>query len=115
MTIGKLYFEGRKVVGTIEGLHYNKSIWMAMTKEQRDKAVALHQAKSSQQMPKSATTLALTVPISKVSDKIDKLARTVISLDTNSVDCCKSMVLHVRFPLMQELLPTREFKSFVWL
>ncbi len=43
MTMGKLRLEGRKVVGTIEGLHYEKNIWMAMTKEQRDKAIVLRQ------------------------------------------------------------------------
>ena len=70
-TTGKLCLESRKVVVTIEGFHYEKSIWMAMTKEQRDKAVALHQAKSSQWSAKAATTLGLTVPISKVLDTID--------------------------------------------
>ena len=54
---GKLRLKQGKVVGTIEGLHYEKDIWMAMTKEQRDKAVALHQAKSLQQAAKAATTL----------------------------------------------------------
>ncbi len=86
MTTGKLHLEGGKVVGTIEGLHYDKSIWMAMTKEQRDKAVALHQAKSFQRAAKVATTLGLTVPISKVLDKIDKLAHAVKSLDTKSAE-----------------------------
>ncbi len=74
-------------MGTIEGLYYDKSILMAMTKEQRDKAVALRQAKSSQRAAKAAMTLGLTVHISKVSDKIDKLARAVNSLDTKSVEC----------------------------
>ena len=39
--MGKLCLKGRKVVGTIEGLHYYKNIWMAMIKDQRDKAVML--------------------------------------------------------------------------
>ena len=43
-------------MGTIEGLHYDKSIWDAMTKEQRDKAVELRKAKSSRQVAKAATT-----------------------------------------------------------
>ena len=46
-TTGKLHLEGSKVVGTIEGLHFDKSIWMAMAKRQRDKSVVLCQAKSS--------------------------------------------------------------------
>ena len=89
-TMGKLHIEGGKVVGTIEGLHYEKNIWMAMTKEQRDKAVVLHQAKSSQRVAKAATTSGSTVPISEVSDKIDKLARAVKSLDTKSAGRSRS-------------------------
>ena len=85
--MGKLCLEGGEVVGTIEDLYYDKSIWMAMTKEQRDRAVALCHAKSSQQAAKATTTSGLTVPISKVSDKIDKLAHTVKSLNTKSADC----------------------------
>ena len=42
MMTGKLCLEGSKVVETIEGFNYEKNIWIAMTKEQRDKAVALH-------------------------------------------------------------------------
>ena len=48
MTIGKLHLESGKVLGAIEGLHYDKSIWTAMTKEQRDKAIKLCLTKSSQ-------------------------------------------------------------------
>lgn len=55
MIMGNLYLEGGTVVGTVEGLHYDKSIWEAMTKEQRDKAVVLHQAKSTKQMTIPAT------------------------------------------------------------
>ncbi len=33
MMTGKLCLKGLKVVGTIEGHHYDKSIWMAMAKE----------------------------------------------------------------------------------
>ena len=77
MTTGKKRLAGWKVVGTTEGLHYDKCIWMAMTKEQRDKAIVLRQAKSSQQVAKVATTSGLTVPISKVLDMIDKLACAV--------------------------------------
>ena len=47
-TAGRLHLEGGKVMGTIEGLHYDKSIWDAMTKEQRDKVMELRKAKSSQ-------------------------------------------------------------------
>ena len=96
MTTRKLCLEGGKVEGTIEGLHYNKSIWMAMTKEQRDRAVALHQAKSSQREVKVDTTSGSTVPISEVSNKIDKLARTVKSLNTKSADHSQST--DVKFP-----------------
>ncbi len=87
MMMGKLCLEGRKVVETIGGLNYEKDIWMAMTKEQRDKAVVLCQAKSSQLAAKAATTLGSTVPISKVLDKIDKLAHEVKSLNTKSMEC----------------------------
>ena len=73
-TTGKLHLEDGKVLGTIEGLHYDKSIWMAMTKEQRDRAIALHQTKSSQRAAKATKTLRSTVPVSKVLDEIDKLA-----------------------------------------
>lgn len=55
MIMGNLYLEGGTVVGTVEGLHYDKSIWEAMTKEQRDKAVVLHQSKSTKQMTIPAT------------------------------------------------------------
>ena len=48
--------KGSKVMGTIEELHYDKTIWDAMTKEQRDKAVELRKAKGSQQAEKTATT-----------------------------------------------------------
>ena len=88
MTTRKLCLKGRKVVGTIEGLHYDKSIWMAMIKEQRDKAIVLHQAKRSQWVAKVAMTLGSTVPISEVSDKINKSACTVKLLDTKSAECC---------------------------
>ena len=87
MTTGKLHHEGGKVVGTIEGLHYDKSFWIAMTKEQRDKAVVLHQAKSSQWAAKAEMTSRSTVPMSKVLDKIDKLACAVTSLNTKIADC----------------------------
>ena len=90
MTTGKLRLEGGKVVGTIEGLHYEKNIWMAMTKEQRDNAVVLCQAKSSQQAAKAATTTGSTAPISKVTDKIDKLVCTVKLFDTKSVERSRS-------------------------
>ena len=91
MTTVKLHLKGRKVVGTIEGLHYDKIIWMVMTKEQRDRAKVLCQAKSSQQVAKATTTSGSTVPISKVLDKIDKLAHAVKSLDTKSADHSQSM------------------------
>jgi hypothetical protein len=38
---------GDKVVGTLEGLHYNEDIRKAMSKEQRDKVVELRKAKSA--------------------------------------------------------------------
>ena len=74
------------MVGTIEGLHFNKSIWAALTKEQRYKAVVLCQGKYSQRVEKAALTFGLTVPMSKVSDKIDRLACTIKSCDTKSLD-----------------------------
>ena len=61
-TAGKLRLEGGKVMGTIEGLHYDKSIWDAMTKEQRDKAVELPKAKSSQQVARAVMTSGLNPP-----------------------------------------------------
>ena len=63
---------------------------MATTKEQRDKAVVLRQAKSSQWVTKAATILGSNVPISKVLDKIDKLVCAVKSLDTKSAECSQS-------------------------
>ena len=51
-----------KVMGAIEGLHYDTSIWDAMTKEQRDKAVGLHKAKSSRRSARVVTTSGLNPP-----------------------------------------------------
>ena len=56
MNTGKLCLKGGKVAGTIEGLHCYKSICETMTKEQRDKVIALHQTKSLQQAAKAAMT-----------------------------------------------------------
>ena len=86
LTAGKLHLEGGKVVGTIEGLHYDKSIWDAMTKEQRDKAVELRKAKSSRRAAKAATTSGSNPPLSAVSDKVDKLTRAVKRLKTSMED-----------------------------
>ena len=85
-TAGRLRLEGGKVVGTIEGLHYDKSIWDAMTKEQRDKAVELRKAKGSRRAAKAATTSGSNPPLSAVSDKVDKLARAVKRLETSTED-----------------------------
>ena len=89
LTVGKLCLEGGKVVGTIEGLHYDKTIWDAMTKEQRDKAVEFHKAKSSRRAAKAATTSGSNSPCLR---KIDKLTRAVKRLemsteDSRSADC----------------------------
>ena len=64
---------------------------MAMTKEQRDRAMALRQVKSLQHAAKVATTSGLSVPMSEASEKIDKLACTVKSYDTKSADHSESI------------------------
>ena len=58
-----------------------------MTNKQRDRAIVLHHAKSLQWVAKAAITLGSTVPMSEVSDKIDKLVCAVKSLNTKSVEC----------------------------
>ncbi len=71
---------------TIEGLHYDKSIWDAMTKEQRDKAAEIRKAKSSLRAAKAAMTSGSNPPLSAVSDKVDKLTRAVKRLETFTED-----------------------------
>ena len=68
---------GDKVVATIEGLHYKEDIWKAMSKEQKDKVVELHKAKSAGRAVKAATTTpAGTVPMD-VLDQLHTLTRAV--------------------------------------
>jgi hypothetical protein len=55
-TTGKLCLVDRKVVGTLEGLHYYEELWKAMTPEQRAQCLLLHKAKSANCMVKSAST-----------------------------------------------------------
>lgn len=69
--------KGGKVVLSIVDLCYDKSIWVAITKEQGDKAMVLHQVKSAQRMTKAAMTMGSNISISEVSDKINKLAHAV--------------------------------------
>ena len=82
-TAGKMCLKGGKAVGTIKGLHYDKSIWDAMTKEQRDKTVELRKTKSSQCAVKAAMTLGLNPPLSTVEDKLEKLARAMKSIKSS--------------------------------
>jgi hypothetical protein len=83
MTAWKCGLESRKVVGTLEGLHYDETIWKTMSREQRDKVLSLFQAKSSTRVAKAAKTSLSAAPLSEVSDKIESLSRTVKSLESN--------------------------------
>ena len=63
-TAAKFHMVGKKVVGTIEGLHYKEEIWKAMSKAQKDKVVELGKAKSAGRAVKAATTTtAGTIPM----------------------------------------------------
>ncbi len=46
MTAGQCCLVDGKVVGTIEGLHYTKDIWKAITSEQKVKILLLYKSKS---------------------------------------------------------------------
>ena len=81
---------GNKVMGTIEGFHYNEDIWKAMSNEQRDKVVQLCKVKSAGCAVKAATTAtAGTVP-ADVSDQLQMLTRAVRSLDSSRDGGCQS-------------------------
>ena len=55
-TTGKLCLVDRKVVGTLEGLHYYEELWKAMTPEQRVQCLLLHKAESAKSRAKAAST-----------------------------------------------------------
>lgn len=78
LTTRKLCFKGKKVVGTIEGHHYDQSILEAKTQEERQG----HSAPPSKELTVgSKNCKVLGTPMSMVSDKVDKLACAVKSLD----------------------------------
>lgn len=79
-TKGKCRLEGGKVVGTLEGLHYEENIWMAMIRKQREKVVALRKSTGSKRVIAAATTSGSEIPASAVADSVAKLATAVEAL-----------------------------------
>ena len=80
---GKCHLKGRKVVGTLERLHYEETILKVMTKGQKYKVLVLHQAKSARHAAKAATTSVYGPPLSEVSDKIESFMHVTKSLWSN--------------------------------
>ena len=81
VTTGKCRMEGGKVVGTLEGLHYEEGIWNAMTTAQKSEVMQLHR-KPVQRSVQAATSSGTNVPMSDVSDSIVRLTRAIKSLET---------------------------------
>ena len=82
VTTGKCRLEGGKVVGTLEGLHYEEGIWNAMTPAQKSEVIRLRR-RPAQRSVQVATTTGTDVPMSDVSDSIVRLTRAVESLETS--------------------------------
>ena len=83
MTAKKCCLEGGKVVGNLEGLHFDETIWKAMSREQRDNVLLLYQAKSATRTAIVVTTSLTAAPLSEMSDKIELLTRAFKSLESN--------------------------------
>jgi hypothetical protein len=73
----KCCLKGGKVVGTLEWIHYDETIWKGMSKEQRDKILSLCQAKSATRVAKAVTTSLTAAPLSEVLDKIESLTHAI--------------------------------------
>ena len=73
----------RKVAGTIEGLHYSKDIWKAMTSEQKALVLSLHKEKSAQRSVKATSTARSGTAPMGVSNQLAALTQAVQSLDSN--------------------------------
>ncbi len=74
---------GRKVVGTIEGLHYTDEVWKAMSSEQKSRVVKLRKAnKQSRAVRAVSSSTAGPVPMD-MSDQLESLTRAVQSLDSS--------------------------------
>ena len=82
-TTGKLRLADRKVVGTIEGLHYSEELWKAMTPEQRAQCLSLCKAKSAKHTAKATSTAGSGLVPMDVSNQLGSLMRAVQSLDSN--------------------------------
>ena len=81
--------------GTIEDLRDKEEIWKAMSKEQKDKVVELHKAKSTGCAVKDASIAPTgTAPID-VSDQLQTLTCAVQSLDSSRDGGRQSTVTHV--------------------
>jgi hypothetical protein len=82
-TAGKCRVVGGKVVGTVEGLHYNDDVWKAMTPEQKSRVVELRKAKKQERAVRAvSSSTAGPVPMD-VSDQLESLTRAVQSLDSS--------------------------------
>jgi hypothetical protein len=112
-TAGKCHVVGDKVVGTIEGLHYKEEIWKAMSKEQKDKVVELHKAKSAGHAVKAATTTTAGTVLMDVLDQLQTLTRAVQSLDSGRDGGRQSMPR--KFLPTLGMLPVQELKLLAWL
>jgi hypothetical protein len=82
-TVGKCHLVDGKVVGTIEGLHYSKDIWKAMTSEQKVQVLSLCKEKSTKHSVRATSTAGSGSPPMDVSDQLATLTRAVQSLDSN--------------------------------
>jgi len=82
-TAGKCCLVDRKVVGTIEGLHYMKDLWKAMTTEQKVQVLSLCKGKSAWRSVKVTSTAGSGPVPMDYSDLLATLMRVVQSLDSN--------------------------------
>jgi hypothetical protein len=67
---GKLSIENGRVVGTLEGLHYEASIWEAMTKEQRSTVVNLRKEKGQAAKRRRVAQVSTTSPTASETPKL---------------------------------------------
>ena len=67
MTAGKCH---GKVVGAVEGIHYTKVIWKAMTSEQKVQVLLLHKNKSTRCTVKATSTVGYGPTLMDVSNQL---------------------------------------------
>ncbi len=91
---GKCHLVDRRVVGTVEGLHYGEDLWKAMTLEQKVQVLLLCKEKSTQCSVKATSTAGSGPVPMNITDQFAALICAVQSLDSNSEGKRRSSSCH---------------------